>query len=140
MDSAYLKTHKRRLIYHSKVIGQKVNILDGFGFMQITRVAQSCHLGNNAEFVVGPHQITKHPKKFIGTNFSRFRKCQIDYQACRVIKMYLSVQSYFYRPAISLTNQSIENVYFVIKLFFFFFYLLIIYRYHGPTHIIRPCL
>ena len=54
--------------------------------------------------------------------------------------MYLSVQSYFYRPAISLTNQSIENVYFVIKLFFFFFYLLFIYRYHGPTHIIRPCL
>ena len=28
------------------------------GFMQITRVAQSCHLGNKAEFVLGPNYIT----------------------------------------------------------------------------------
>jgi len=25
------------------------------GFMQMTRVAQSCHLGNKAEFVLEPH-------------------------------------------------------------------------------------
>jgi len=25
------------------------------GFMQITRVAQSCQIGNTAEFVLGPH-------------------------------------------------------------------------------------
>jgi len=48
------------------------------GFMQITRVAQSCHLGNNANFVLGPHQITNHQNKFIGKNLSRFRKCQTD--------------------------------------------------------------
>jgi len=28
---------------------------DHLGFMQITRVAQSCHLGNKAEFVLGRH-------------------------------------------------------------------------------------
>jgi len=33
------------------------------GFMQIARVAQSCHLGNTAEFVLGPHYITNHQKK-----------------------------------------------------------------------------
>jgi len=29
-------------------------------FMQITRVALSCHLGHNAEFVLEPYQITNH--------------------------------------------------------------------------------
>ena len=41
------------------------------GFMQIMRVAQSCHLGNKAEFVLGPHQITNHQKRFIGKRISR---------------------------------------------------------------------
>jgi len=27
------------------------------GFIQFTRVAQSCHIGNNAEFVLGPHEL-----------------------------------------------------------------------------------
>ena len=26
-----------------------------FGFMQIKKIAQGCHLGNKAEFVLGPH-------------------------------------------------------------------------------------
>ena len=36
------------------------------GFMQITRVAQSCQFGNKAEFVLGPHYIMNHQNKFIG--------------------------------------------------------------------------
>ena len=41
------------------------------GFMQITRVAQSCHLANKAEFVLEPYQITNHQNKFIGKRISR---------------------------------------------------------------------
>ena len=40
-------------------------------FMHITRVAQSCHLGNKVEFVLGPHQMTNRPKMFIGKRLSR---------------------------------------------------------------------
>jgi len=32
------------------------------GFMQITRVAQSCSLGNKTKFVLGPLHITNHQK------------------------------------------------------------------------------
>ena len=64
------------------VIGRKVIFQIGsdghLGFMQITRVAQSCHLGNKAEFFLEPHYITNHLKMLIGKNFSRFGKCQID--------------------------------------------------------------
>ena len=37
-----------------------------FGFMQIKIIAQGCRLGNQAEFVLGPHVSTNHRKKFIG--------------------------------------------------------------------------
>jgi len=30
------------------------------GFIQMTRVVQSSHLGNKAEFVLRPHYITNH--------------------------------------------------------------------------------
>ena len=42
------------------------------GFMHVinTRVAQSCHFGKKAEFVLGPNYITKHQIKFIEKNIS----------------------------------------------------------------------
>jgi len=49
------------------------------GFMQIRRVAQSCYLGNKAEFVLGPHYITNYKTNSIEKNFYKFRKCQIGY-------------------------------------------------------------
>ena len=42
-----------------------------FGFMQISKIAQSCPLGNQAEFVLGPHGNTNQEKNFIGKNISR---------------------------------------------------------------------
>ena len=39
------------------------------GFIRITRVTQSFHLGNKAEFVLGPHEITNHQNKFIWKKF-----------------------------------------------------------------------
>ena len=41
-------------------------------FMHITRVAQSCHLGNKSKSVLGPHQILNHQKRFIGKRVSSF--------------------------------------------------------------------
>jgi len=59
MVSAYLNTHKKTYLHHFKVSGWKVIFQIGsdghLGFMQITRVAQSCHLGNKAELVIGTH-------------------------------------------------------------------------------------
>ena len=43
------------------------------GFMQIRRVAQSCYLGNKAEFVLGPHYITNYKTNSIEKNFYKFR-------------------------------------------------------------------
>ena len=37
-----------------------------FGFMQIKKIAQSCRLGNQAEFVLGPRVNANQQKKFIG--------------------------------------------------------------------------
>ena len=42
------------------------------GIMQIKRVAQSCQLGNKAEFVLGTHQLMNHQTMFIGKNMFRF--------------------------------------------------------------------
>ena len=39
---------------------------------KIPGVAQGCHLGNQAEFVVGPHMSTNQQKNFIGMYISRF--------------------------------------------------------------------
>ena len=49
------------------------------GFMQITRIAQSCQTGNQAEFFLGPLWNTNLQKKFIGQNISRFGKRLLDY-------------------------------------------------------------
>ncbi len=53
-----------------------------FGFMQITRVAQSCQFGNQAEFVQGPWgpQVIE----FIVPTIARFKKFQLDYSGCVV--------------------------------------------------------
>ena len=60
MDFAYLKTHKKT--FYTSILGnwlessfsRWVNSCGHLGFMQITRVVQSSHLGNKAEFVLGP--------------------------------------------------------------------------------------
>ena len=46
--------------------------------MQITRIAQSCHLGNQGRLVLGPHMIPNKHKKFIGKDISRFGIEQIE--------------------------------------------------------------
>ncbi len=48
--------------------------LFGIVAILIIRVAQSCHLGNQAKLVLGPHMSTNQQKKFVGKNISRFRK------------------------------------------------------------------
>ncbi len=48
-------------------------------FYVLHAVAQSCCLGYQSEFVLGPHESTKPPKRFIGKNITRFRKQQLDY-------------------------------------------------------------
>ena len=53
MDSAYLKTPKKSTSTSFNVSGWKGKFTDGF--MQIMRVAESCQLGNKAEYVLGPH-------------------------------------------------------------------------------------
>ncbi len=40
--------------------------------MQMMRVAQSCHLGNQVKYVLGPHMITNQQYNVIGSNVSRF--------------------------------------------------------------------
>ena len=55
------------------------------GVMPITRVVQSCHLGNKAEFVLGPPLDYESPKKVHRKeNFQvgvlNTQKCQIDYR------------------------------------------------------------
>ena len=62
---------KRCTTHNSKTSGSKVFVYDltsgHFGFMQITRVAhQSCRLGSQAEFVLGPEEF-KSSKTFIGS-------------------------------------------------------------------------
>ena len=42
------------------------------GFMQITRIAQSCHFGNQAKSDLGPYMSANQQKSFIGKNISRF--------------------------------------------------------------------
>ena len=41
------------------------------GFMQITKIAQSGHKGNQAGIVLGPPRNTNHQKNVIGKNISR---------------------------------------------------------------------
>ncbi len=76
MDSMTPKTHKKR--YHTSFY---VNYIKSyifkmatgghFGFMQISKIAQSCHLDNQAKFVQGPHGSTNPSKNFIVKNISR---------------------------------------------------------------------
>ena len=41
-------------------------------------VAQSCNLGNQGQFVLGPHWNTNLQKNFIGKEISSFMKFQMD--------------------------------------------------------------
>ena len=47
----------------SQNLNYKVASSGHLGFLQIIGVAQSCHLGNQAEFVLGPHMSTNQQKK-----------------------------------------------------------------------------
>ncbi len=71
MDSTYLRTSTKRyyITFHdnwfkSKIVRMSTGV--HFGFMQIKKNAQSCRLGNKAEFVLGPHMNANQQKNFIG--------------------------------------------------------------------------
>ena len=49
------------------------------GFMQIARVAQSCRLGNQSEFILGPHGSSNPQKNFMTLTISRFSPEHVDY-------------------------------------------------------------
>ena len=48
--------------------------------MQIARVAQSCRLGNQGEFVLGPHGNSNPQKNFMTLTISRLTIVSIDRQ------------------------------------------------------------
>ena len=53
------------------------------GFMQITKIAQWVHKGNQAEIVLWPLRDKNQQKKNVkGKNISRSQKFQIDYIPC----------------------------------------------------------
>ena len=63
MDYIYPNTPKTVITHNSKTSGSKVlfeDLSNGYlGFMQITRVSQSCRLGSQVEFLPGPNQAKK---------------------------------------------------------------------------------
>ena len=69
MDYIYPNTPKTVITHNSKTSGSKVLFEDlsngHLGFMQITRVSQSCRLGSQVEFVPGPDE-SKSSEKVIG--------------------------------------------------------------------------
>ena len=69
MDPIYPNTPKTGITHNSKTSRSNVlfeNLSSGhLGFMQITRVAQSCRLGSQAEFVLEPDE-SKSTEKVIG--------------------------------------------------------------------------
>ena len=50
------------------------------GFMQIATVAQGCRLGNQGEFVLGPHGNSNPQKNFMTLTISRLTIVSIDRQ------------------------------------------------------------
>ena len=58
MGSIYPNTPKSGITHNFKTNGSKVFFYDltrgHLGFMQITKVSQSCHLDSQVEFVLGP--------------------------------------------------------------------------------------
>ncbi len=76
MDSLYKKTLEMIILYIN--FGQEAQKLDfqdadggHFGFMQITRVTQSCQFGNQAEFAQIPLGTTNQEKNFIVPTIAR---------------------------------------------------------------------
>ena len=57
-----------------------------FIFSQFPGVAQSCKLGNQGQFVLGPHWNTNLQKNFIGKEISRFMKFQMDYMCSIIVR------------------------------------------------------
>ena len=51
-----------------------------YKFLQFSKVAQSYHLGNQAEFVLGPPENTNQKKNFIVLEITRFTKFWLDYR------------------------------------------------------------
>ena len=76
LDSTYQKTYKKRSYSSSWSKGFKSYFLrESFGghfeFMQIRKIAQSCHSGNKAEYVLGTLGNMNQEKNFIGKTISR---------------------------------------------------------------------
>jgi len=51
-----------------------------YKFLQFFKVAQSCHLGNQADFVLGPPENINQKKNFIVLKITRLTKFRLDYE------------------------------------------------------------
>ncbi len=68
MDYTYLRTSKKRYCitfydnwFRRKIVRMSTGV--HFGCMQIKKIAQSCRLGNKAEFVLGRHMNATQQQK-----------------------------------------------------------------------------